>query len=223
VPGEPDLHGLRAKKGAIAMHSLNWSFTRLSRSARLAGLSALVACGLLLVMVQPAAAQQLVERSHDHIVMTIPGDEVCGVPVTTTVDIIVNDQERLARSGFPLFKDTGRATVTWTNPVNGKSVTLFFAGVFAKDLTVVDNGDGTITLRTAVTGVPEKITLSNGHAVTMDVGRVVFVSVIDYNGTPTDDTDDVTISSSIESVSGPHPELESDGALFCQVVVAGLT
>jgi len=55
------------------------------------------------------------------------------------------------------------------------------------------------------------------------VGRVVFVSVINYNGTPTDTSDDVTISTDIESISGPHPDLQSDGALFCQVVVAALT
>jgi len=205
------------------MHSLNWSSPRLPRNARFAVLSAVAAGGMLLAMVQPAAAQ-LVDRTHQHMVATIPNQEVCGVtPVTVTVDIINNSQERLAHSGFPLFKDTGRGTFTWTNPVTGKSVSNFFAGVSDKDLTVVNNGDGTITLRTAVTGVPEKLILSNGKTVTMDVGRVVFVSVINYNGTPTDTSDDVTISESIESISGPHPDLQSDGALFCQVVVAALT
>ena len=212
---------LRAKKGAVAMHSPSWSWPGLSRSARFAGLSVLLAVGLLLVMARPAAAQ-LVERSHDHIVATIPNDEVCDVSVTTTIDIIANDQQRLAKSGFPLFKDTGRGTITWTNPVTGKSVTNFFAGT-TKDLTVVDNGDGTITLRTAVTGVPEKIRLADGSTATMDAGRVVFVSVLDYNGTPTNTDDDEEISSSIESISGPHPDLESDFALFCQVVVPALT
>jgi hypothetical protein len=215
------VHGLRATEEGIAMHSFNCAVPRLSRSARLAGLSALVACGLLLAMARPAAAQ-LIERSHDHIVATIPHDKVCGVPVTTTIDIIANDQERLAKSGFPLFKDTGRGTITWTNPATGKSVSFFFSGT-SKDLTVVNNGDGTITLRTAVTGVPEKIRLPGGRAVTMDAGRVVFVSVIDYNGTPTDTSDDVLISQTIESISGPHPDLQSGFALFCQVVVPGLT
>jgi orotate phosphoribosyltransferase-like protein len=177
---------------------------------------------MLLVMMQPAAAQ-LVDRTHQHIVLTILDDEVCGVPVTTTVDIINNSQERLAHSGFPLFKDTGQGTITWTNPANGKSVSQFFAGVSDKDLTVVDNGDGTITLRTAITGVPEKITQANGKPLTMDVGRVVFVSVIDYNGTPTNADDDVLISQSVESISGPHPDLQSDFTLFCQVVVPALT
>jgi hypothetical protein len=222
MPGEPDLTCAH-QRGEIAMHSLNRSSTRLRRNARLGVLSALAAGGMLLAMVQPAAAQ-LVDRSHQHFVATIPNQEVCGVqPVTITVDIIVNDQERLAQSGFPLFKDTGRGTVTWTNPANGKSVTEFFAGLFTKDLTVVDNGDGTITLRTAVTGVAEKVTQSNGKPLLMDVGRVVFVSVLDYNGTPTNDEDDVLISQSIESISGPHPDLQSDSALFCEVVVPALT
>jgi len=63
----------------------------------------------------------------------------------------------------------------------------------------------------------------DGTVVTMDVGRVVFVNVIDYNGTPTNVDDDIGISSDIESVSGPHPDLESDFELFCSVVGAGLT
>jgi hypothetical protein len=204
------------------MRSPKWPSIARGRGARLGTLSVLLACGLLLAMAGPAAAQ-LVERSHEHIVFTIPDDEVCGIPVTTTIDIIENIHVRLAKSGFPLFQSTGRGTLTFTNPKTGKSVSFFFAGVNYKDLTVVDNGDGTITLRTAVTGVPEKLRLSNGTVVNMDVGRLVFVSVLDYNGTPTNTDDDVEISSSIESISGPHPDLESDFELFCEVVVPGLT
>lgn len=43
-----------------------------------------------------------------------------------------------------------------TNLETGKPVVLPFTGA-KKDLTVVDNGDGTITIRTAVTGVPEEV------------------------------------------------------------------
>jgi hypothetical protein len=203
------------------MHSPIWPSIARTRGARLGRLSVLLACGLLLAMAQPAAAQ-LVDRSHEHIVLTIPDDEVCGISVTTTIDFIANEQQRLAKSGFPLFKSTGPGTVTWTNPETGKSVGYFFAGA-SKDLTVVDNGDGTITLRTAVTGVPDKIRLSDGTVVSMDVGRVVFVTVLDYNGTPTDVEDDIFVSQEIESISGPHPGLESDFELLCEIVVPALT
>jgi hypothetical protein len=191
------------------------------RNGRLVALSSLLACGVLVAMVQPAAAQ-LVDRSHQHIVETIPDDEICGVPVTTTIDIILNQQQRLAKSGFPLFKVTYRGTETYTNPATGKSVTTFLAGT-ARDATVVDNGDGTITLRTAVAGVQQAIRLPDGTVASRDVGRIVYVTMIDYNGTPTDTSDDEVLSESIESISGPHPELESDFTLFCEVVVPALT
>ncbi len=192
-----------------------------SRRVRMLGLPALLACGLLGVMVQPAAAQQ-VDRFHEHIVETIPDDEVCGIPVITTVDVINNFQQRLARSGFPLFMGTGRGVVTFTNPVNGQTVVNHFAGA-SKDLTVTDNGDGTITVRTAVTGLPVQVRLPDGTLAYQDTGRVVFATVIDYNGTPTDASDDEFVSDSIESISGPHPDLESDFTLFCTTLVAALT
>lgn len=180
------------------------------------------ACAVLVAAVQPASAQ-LVERSHDHFVDTITDDEACGIPVTTTIDVIENDLVRIGRSGFPLFQATGRGTITWTNPENGQSISDFFTGVFFKDLSATDNGDGTITLRTAVTGMPEALTLSDGTVVVRDRGRIVFRAIIDYNGTPTNVDDDIFISQETESISGPHPDLESDFALFCPTVIAALT
>jgi hypothetical protein len=218
-PTRANYTGFAPERGD-AMRSPRWPSIARAPGARLGALSVVLAGGLLLAMVQPAAAK-LVDRSHEHVVDTFT-DTVCDIPLTITIDFIANDQERLAKSGFPLFKSTGRGTITFTNPETGKSVTNFFAGA-SKDLTVVDNGDGTITLRTAVTGVPEKIRLSDGTVAIKDVGRVVFVTVLDYNGTPTNTEDDIFISQTIESLSGPHPDLESDFTLFCEVLVPALT
>jgi hypothetical protein len=203
------------------MHSPTRPLRTRARGTRLGTLSVVLACGLLLAMVHPAAAAKPLERSHEHIVDTFP-DTVCDIPVTITVDIINNIQVRLAENGFPLFKSTGRGTVTITNPATGNSVVNTFAGA-NRDLTVVDNGDGTITVRTAVSGVPEEVTLSDGTVAIKDVGRIVLATVLDYNGTPTDTEDDVFISQTIESVSGPHPDAESGFTLFCEVVVPALT
>jgi hypothetical protein len=203
------------------MRSPTWPLRTRARSTRLGTLSVLLACGLLLAIVHPAAAAKPLERSHEHIVDTFD-DVVCDIPVTITVDIINNIQVRLAESGFPLFKSSGRGTVTITNPATGQSITNRFAGA-SRDLSVVDNGDGTITVRTAVTGVPEEVTLADGTVAIKDVGRIVLATVLDYNGTPTDTEDDVFISQTIESVSGPHPEAESGFTLFCEVAVPALT
>jgi hypothetical protein len=79
------------------MRSPWWPWMTSARGARLATLSVLLAGGLLLAMVQPAAAK-LVDRSHEHIVETF-SDTVCDIPVTITVDFIANNQQRLAKSG----------------------------------------------------------------------------------------------------------------------------
>jgi hypothetical protein len=47
----------------------------------------------------------------------------------------------------------------------------------------------------------------------------VSVSVIDYNGAPTDIEDDVFLFQTVESISG-HPKAESGFTLFCEVVGA---
>jgi hypothetical protein len=57
----------------------------------------------------------------------------------------------------------------------------------------------------------------------MDVGRVVFVTVIDYNGTPTDTSDDEFVCQEIESISGPHPNPDSNGELFCATFLPAVT
>jgi hypothetical protein len=164
----------------------------------------------------PASAT-LLENSHQHVVRTVvPDEEVCGITVTTTLDIVDNFQVRLGQSGFALLRGIDVGTITWTNEANGQSVTQFFAGA-GKDLSVTDNGDGTITDRYEVTGVLTRLTSSDG-ATTQYVGRIVFVDVVDYNGTPTDPGDDVVLSTSIESVSGSLPDIA-----FCDFVTAGLT
>ena len=69
-------------------------------------------------------------------------------------------------------------------------------------------------MRTAVTGIPEQVTLPDGTVAYKDVGGVVFATVLDNNGTPADANDDVFISQSVESLSGPDPELDSGFTLL---------
>jgi hypothetical protein len=172
--------------------------------------------------VTASAQAQVVDRSHEHITDTFEV-QICGLDLVSTVDFVTNQRERIARSGFPLFQGTASGTQTFTNPDTGKSITNQFAGVAFKDLSATDNGDGTFTLRTASACLPEKLVLPDGTIVSMDVGRVVVLSVIDYNGTPTNTDDDTLLSQSVVFQAGPQPDLDSNFELFCQNLVAYLT
>ena len=168
----------------------------------------------------PAAAVKPFENVHERVTDTFE-EEICGIDVETTVSFVNHFISRTGKNGFPLFQGSGQGTTTWFNPETGLSVTLKNSGGF-KDLSVTDNGDGTITVVTQTVGIPEEITLDDGTVAIKDVGRIVFSAVFDYNGT-TDPDDDIFISDEILSISGPHPEAESDFTLFCETVIDGLT
>ena len=176
------------------------------------------ACGAL--MLTPSLAQaQLVDHSREHIVGTFELD-LCGQDIVGTVDLIAIQQQRLGRNGFPLFKGIFNGTQTYTNPDTGTSLNVRLAGLGYKDLSVTDNGDGTITVRSATTGLQEQLRLPDGTLVSMDVGRLVIALVLDYNGTPAIEEDDTLISEELIFQAGPHPDLDSGFELFCDFLTA---
>jgi hypothetical protein len=122
----------------------------------------------------------------------------------------------------PEFKGNFNGTVIWTNPATGLSVSQRVANAY-RDISVTLNLDGTVTIITATTGLPEKLLLPDGTVLNTDVGRIVFEVIIDINDTPLVFEDDEFISQTIVSISGPHPDAESDFALFCELVLDALT
>ncbi|HYJ12341.1 MAG TPA: hypothetical protein VEW66_02030 [Thermomicrobiales bacterium] len=201
------------------MFTKNRADTRRIHTRTLLGLTA-AAC-LVGLTAAPAAAEKPFENVHERVTETFE-EEVCGIDVETTVSFVDHFLARIGPDGFPLFQASGRGTTTWYNPETDLSVTVENRGGF-KDLSVTDNGDGTITVVTQVVGIPVEITLDDGTVALKDVGRIVFSTVLDYNDTPTDAEDDEFISQEILSISGPHPDAESDFMLFCETVVEGLT
>ncbi len=103
--------------------------------------------------------------------------------------------------------------VTFTNPANGKSIVISNAGQVAGSA-LVDEAAGTITFTNTFKGLPEKIQTTHGPVLLRDAGIAVFTDVFDLaTGDP--------ISSDV-SIKGPHPDLESDFALFCEVIAGAL-
>jgi hypothetical protein len=163
----------------------------------------------LVALPAAAFAAKPVERFHDNFTDTF-SDELCGIPVdgvATGVDnflLYANDD----------FKDTSSVRVTFTNPDNGKSIVISNAGQVT-GTAIVDEAAGTVTFVTTFKGLPEQIRTAHGSLLLRDAGIAVFTDVFDLDtGAP--------ISSDV-SIKGPHPDLESDFVLFCEVVTPALS
>jgi hypothetical protein len=104
----------------------------------------------------------------------------------------------------------------FTSAATGKTVVLFAANQFVGDGPPIDNGDGTITFVSTFKGLPEKVKLPNGRVLLRDAGFVSFNDTFDAT------TGDF-LGTTISPENGPHPDLDSDGALFCDVIVPALS
>jgi hypothetical protein len=180
----------------------------MSRSTIIRVLVAALATALV-VLPAGAFAAKPVERFHDNFTDTFSTD-LCGIPV----DAVVKGVDNFFLYANDDFKDNASVRATFTNPANGKSVGISNAGqVTGKAL--VDEAAGTVTFVTTYKGLPEKIQTARGSVLLRDAGIAVFTDVFDLDtGAP--------ISSDV-SIKGPHPDLESDFVLFCEVITPALS
>jgi hypothetical protein len=118
------------------------------------------------------------------------------------------------QGNFVRFMSTASAKATLTAE-NGKSVIIQNAGQFNDAAPLVDETAGTITFFTTFKGLPEKIQTPNGPVLLRDAGIATFVDTFDL------ETGELISSDFI--IKGPHPELESDFTLFCEVISEALS
>ena len=171
----------------------------------------LVALVTTLVLVPGSAlGAKPIEQFHDHFTDSF-SDELCGIPVD--VELVVTDNFFVYAEDS--FKDTASVRATFTNPANGKSVVISNAGQVSGPPPIIDEDAGTITFLTNFKGLPEKIQTANGPVLLRDAGFVQFADTFDL------ETGDF-ISSEVVFVKGPHPDLDSDFTLFCQVITGAL-
>jgi hypothetical protein len=113
-----------------------------------------------------------------------------------TVDQVGLFQSRLkirtGKSGLDYFAEHITTDEKLTGVASKHFVTIHTA-FLAKDLKIVDNGDGTITITQLLTG-PSSVYDENGKAIARDPGQVRFRIVLDTNGTPGDPDDDIELS-----------------------------
>jgi hypothetical protein len=157
-----------------------------------------------------AGAAPLVDRFHGTFSDTFQ-DTICGIEGTS----VVNGMDNIQVFADGTFKDEFRLNQVFTSAANGKSVLLFAANQFV-GRGPIDNGDGTVTFTSTFKGLPEKIKLPNGAVLSRDAGFVTFNDTFDA-------TTGQFLGTTISPENGPHPDLDSGFALFCDVIVPALS
>lgn len=124
--------------------------------------------------------------------------------------LFVHHGDGLAYGGGPI-----RSTDVWTNTLNEQTYTITESGQ-ARDHKITDNGDGTLTVEIAVSGV-QKVYGPDGTRLFMDTGTFRFAILMDHGGTPADPSDDEFIRDLGETAS--HGQADTAGRDFCEDLV----
>jgi hypothetical protein len=165
--------------------------------------------GLVLMPTSASAAPPEVNHFRDAFTDTDP--DFCGTGQTVDVEGDVRITEWFSPPDGP-FMTTFSGTVTFTNPDTGLSVVNSFSGHSAETI-ISGDPEGIHTLLVTTTGLPEKLQTVNGPVLLRDAGLIVFETTFDG---------EEFISQETILVKGPHPDAESDFALFCEVTTEAL-
>jgi len=181
-----------------------------------------ITCGLLrtspalalitgLAILPATALGTAPQKFHNHFTSNFSTD-LCGI----SVDVTLSNNDNFFLNPDGSYKDTYSFMETFTNPANGKSVTLSGAGQLVSSAASVDQAANTVSFVFTYKGLPEKIQTPHGPVLSRDAGFITFTNTFDLT------TGDF-ISQSISVNNGPHPEADSGGALFCQVITEALS
>ena len=173
------------------------------------------------VTATPASARPI-DKGHFHDVFTGDVFDCDGTPAQTSGDVSGNFVlNQRGSSPFPYGRESLHGTVVTTNVATGGTFTNVFA-ISNKDHTIVDNGDGTITITTIGTG-GSRFYDADGNFVLKDPGQTRTAVDIDYNGTPGDPRDDVFVDGSFRVVRASTGNSDLSGRDFCADLVAFTT
>jgi hypothetical protein len=148
---------------------------------------------------------------HEHEEHAVDFCADVGFKVLETVEVDGRLLIKTSNGPFPYFADRFRATESYTNLENGKTLSQVHV-TRGGDQRIVDNGDGTITLTFKRTG-RTFVYGPDGNRLFVDTGQTQVQIVIDYNGTPGDPDDDEFVADlGIVKLTGRQ---DTDGRDFC--------
>ena len=185
------------------------------------GRSALLIAGLAITgstLASAPATAKPIDKGHFHDVFTSDVYNCDGTPAQDSGNVSGNFVfNQRGSSPFPYYRESVRGTVVTTNLNTGGTYTNVFTAN-SKDQTIVNNGDGTITITVFASG-GSRFYDTNGKLVLRDPGEVRFAFDIDYNGTPGDPSDDVEIPDSFRPVRGSTGNSDLSDRDFCADLV----
>jgi hypothetical protein len=174
---------------------------------RLAVSFSLLAGALAALMPSGSVAANLVFHSHGTSSATFT-DIVCGVPGTS----VQNAMENIQVFADGRFQEEFNVNQIFTATASGKSIQIFAAARVSGNFHATVHDDGTFTFTNANMGLNEKLKIPNGPTLSTDAGTVTiadtFAATPPYN----------LISETLSSENGPHPDLDSGFAVFCNVI-----
>jgi hypothetical protein len=180
------------------------------------GRSVLLIAGLVIAVAVASgtATAQPIDKGHFHDTFYSPIYDCNGTPAQDFIDVSVNFVfNQRGSSPFPYYRESVHGTVVTTNLETGGTLTNVFTSN-SRDHSIVDNGDGTITITTFASG-GSRFYDANGKLVLRDPGQVRFAVDIDYNGTPGDPGDDVEVPDSFRIVRPSTGNSDLSGRDFC--------
>jgi hypothetical protein len=143
----------------------------------------------------PASAQKIgSDTFHDE--GTFLDSDFCGTGMDVEGHFTADGRALLrlqGRDAIFYYMDHVRSVIEWTNLETGQQATEVYRQTTSKDLRITVNDDGTITIVALFTG-PGQIYGDAGRLIAKADGQIRLQTVLDYNSTLSDPTDDTFIS-----------------------------
>ena len=159
----------------------------------------------------PSAVAADPDVNHFTITESFTDGDFCGTGQAVDISIFARTTEFLALNQPVDYRQVNQGKVVYTNPQNGATVIRHFAGPIS-DTIISGDPQGVHTRELTVSGLSGLLRTADG-VVVLGAGYIVFHEV--FNG-------EEFVSREIVVNRGPHPNLESDLALFCEVMTVAL-
>jgi hypothetical protein len=137
--------------------------------------------------------------------------DFCGTGQTIDVafNVLLNEWSAPHKGDF---KGTATGKITLTNPLTGDTVLGRFAGPFWV-VNISGDPEGDHVEEITVKGLPQLWKLAHGRVLIRDAGHVVIRNTIEGGE---------VVDQEVLILKGPHPDLESDFELGCEILTEAL-